>query len=821
MKSRQSDPMDDDYSNDNFSTDDEMSLSSKAEEQGRMSTTGSNTSSNKEDHVLESTNLLRKDTRIRVLRAAALLILIFAAIVVSFVVYSSLRASEQREFETRFWDEAAQVGNALENEMQSKLRAIDSLSVTTTSYANSRGRTWPNITIPEFSYRAASVLTIAGGISMALQPVVTSDLLEGWEQYSEKEQKWITSDLDFQEMYPSALESQQGDGGVGRRRKTQEEGTKPPRIRNQYNISEFVFHVENGIPKRSEANITLPFWQHSPVLDGLPWINYDIFEKEGNKGPILEVLTNQQAAFGMIYELSDSIRGYDFDPINHALTQEEWKDIWGVSSDNLFQHDEIQSIPEGEIQSTEEAIDGFGSSGPAEATVYATLGGPAVNIWYPVFSDLVGTRDVVAILSMTTKWESFLLPNLPPDANGLVVVIWNECDQVITFDITGTDVTYLGPGDLHEDKFNEFKETYTLNTDISTFSEIQLSTGFCPYFATVYPSSQMREAFDSTSPVAYTVGVATIFAFAIAVFVLYDLLVERRQKFLAETAHKSNVIASGLFPRTVRDRLYQEKQGISPKGSPFLLHSDHSLNNSKPLTTPPIADIYTSTTVMFGDIAGFTKWSSTRQPTEVFVLLETLYGSFDKIAKKMNVFKVETIGDCYMAVTGLPHPQERHHIIMVKFARQLLYKTNLLTKELEATLGPDTGTLCFRIGLHSGPVTAGVLRGEKSRFQLFGDTVNTASRMESTGMPNRIHVSQATADLIAASGKPHWLKKRDELVEAKGKGKVQTYWVAAKKASNSVSSGADNTSRSDDPSSSRFSESQWSTSPVEVPLFDL
>ncbi|CAJ1946022.1 unnamed protein product [Cylindrotheca closterium] len=811
-----------DYSNDNFSTDDEMSLSSKGEKWVKLGAMGSNTSSNKED-VLESTNLLRKDTRIRVLRAAALLILLIAAIVVSFVVYSTLRASEQRAFETRFWDEAAQVGNALEKELQSKLRAVDSLSVTSTSYANSRGKIWPNITIPEFSYRAASVLTIAGGISMALQPVVTSDLLEGWASYSVEEQKWITFDLDFQELHPSAIESQQDDGDIGTRRKTREKGnTKTPRIRNQYNISEAVFHVENGVPKISEANITLPFWQHSPVLDGLPWINYDIFEKEGNKGPILEVLNNQQAAFGMIYELSDSVVGYDFDPINHALTQEEWKDIWGVSSDNLFQHGE-KTVFEEEVEQDEETIDGSGSSGPAEATVYATLGGPAVNIWYPVFSDLVGTRDVVAILSMTTKWESFLLPNLPPDANGLVVVIWNECDQVITFDITGTDVTYLGPGDLHEDKFNEFKETYTLNTDISTFSEIQLSTGFCPYFATVYPSSQMREAFDSTSPVAYTVGVATIFAFAIAVFVLYDLLVERRQKFLAETAHKSNVIASGLFPRTVRDRLYQEKQGISPKGSPFLLHSDHSLNNSKPLTTPPIADIYTSTTVMFGDIAGFTKWSSTRQPTEVFVLLETLYGSFDKIAKKMNVFKVETIGDCYMAVTGLPHPQERHHIIMVKFARQLLYKTNLLTKELEATLGPDTGTLCFRIGLHSGPVTAGVLRGEKSRFQLFGDTVNTASRMESTGMPNRIHVSQATADLIAASGKVRWLKKRDELVEAKGKGKVQTYWVESKTLPNSVLSTEDNTSRTDDPSSSsfQFSESQRSTSSVEEPLFDL
>ena len=72
--------------------------------------------------------------------------------------------------------------------------------------------------------------------------------------------------------------------------------------------------------------------------------------------------------------------------------------------------------------------------------------------------------------------------------------------------------------------------------------------------------------------------------------------------------------------------------------------------------------------------------------------------------------------------------------------------------------------------LQSGPVTAGVLRGEKARFQLFGDTVNTAARMESNGQRGRIHVSQATADLLKTGGKEHWLRKRDDLVEAKGKG---------------------------------------------------
>ena len=133
--------------------------------------------------------------------------------------------------------------------------------------------------------------------------------------------------------------------------------------------------------------------------------------------------------------------------------------------------------------------------------------------------------------------------------------------------------------------------------------------------------------------------------------------------------------------------------------------------------------------------------------------------------------------DCYVAVTGLPTPEVRHAVIMVKFAMDCRYKMGEITRQLEATLGPDTGSLALRVGLHSGPTTAGVLRGAKSRFQLFGDTVNTAARMESNGLPQKIHVSQVTADLLVAAGKRCWLVKRDELIEAKGKGKMQTWWV--------------------------------------------
>ena len=135
------------------------------------------------------------------------------------------------------------------------------------------------------------------------------------------------------------------------------------------------------------------------------------------------------------------------------------------------------------------------------------------------------------------------------------------------------------------------------------------------------------------------------------------------------------------------------------------------------------------------------------------------------------------MGDCYVAVAGLPTPRRDHYIAMTRFAGDCLSKMSVLTRQLEVELGPDTADLGIRIGVHSGPVTAGVLRGERARFQLFGDTVNTTSRLESTSEVNRIQISKETADLLEAAGKGHWCKPREDMVVAKGKGELQTYWL--------------------------------------------
>lgn len=151
----------------------------------------------------------------------------------------------------------------------------------------------------------------------------------------------------------------------------------------------------------------------------------------------------------------------------------------------------------------------------------------------------------------------------------------------------------------------------------------------------------------------------------------------------------------------------------------------------------------------------------------VFELLETLYRRFDRIAKKKGVFKVETIGDCYVAATGLPNVMNDHAIVMASFARRCLEKMLETVAELGESLGPGTDDLGMRIGIHSGSCIGGVLRGGKSRYQLFGDTMNTASRIESTSQKNKIHLSEQTAELIMEAGKKTWVEPRKEIIFAK------------------------------------------------------
>uniref|UniRef100_A0A6Q2Y9T8 Guanylate cyclase n=1 Tax=Esox lucius TaxID=8010 RepID=A0A6Q2Y9T8_ESOLU len=184
---------------------------------------------------------------------------------------------------------------------------------------------------------------------------------------------------------------------------------------------------------------------------------------------------------------------------------------------------------------------------------------------------------------------------------------------------------------------------------------------------------------------------------------------------------------------------------------------------------------FENVTLYFSDIVGFTTISANSEPIEVVDLLNDLYTIFDAIIGNHDVYKVETIGDAYMVASGLPVPNgNRHAAEISNMALDILSAVGTFKMRHM----PDV-PVRIRIGLHSGPCVAGVVGLTMPRYCLFGDTVNTASRMESTGMPYRIHLSHSTAKILVDLREGYKVELRGK-TESKGKGMEETYWLVGR-----------------------------------------
>jgi class 3 adenylate cyclase len=181
-------------------------------------------------------------------------------------------------------------------------------------------------------------------------------------------------------------------------------------------------------------------------------------------------------------------------------------------------------------------------------------------------------------------------------------------------------------------------------------------------------------------------------------------------------------------------------------------------------TRGTIADGFSEVTVLFADIVGFTTLSAQRAPHRIVELLNELFCHFDDLADRLGLEKIKTIGDCYMVAAGLPEPRDDHAEAIAHMALEMLR----VVHEMAAKHGE---ALDVRVGIHTGPVVAGVIGKRKFVYDLWGDTVNTASRMESHGVPGAIQVSDDCRRLLDGKFK---LSRRGE-IDVKGKGKMETW----------------------------------------------
>ncbi len=236
--------------------------------------------------------------------------------------------------------------------------------------------------------------------------------------------------------------------------------------------------------------------------------------------------------------------------------------------------------------------------------------------------------------------------------------------------------------------------------------------------------------------------IANIAAVSTIAFVLLHYFVGQEQQFL-------------WLLRAEQEKSERLLENVLPKEIATALKDRHGT----------IADSFDSVSILFADIVGFTALSDELSPTQMVELLNEVFSHFDRLVEKYDLEKIRTIGDNYMVVSGAPHPRPDHAPTLARLALEM--------RAYVEQYAYDSKRLNFRIGIGSGPVVAGVIGRQKFHYDVWGDAVNMASRMESLGLPGKIQITRETYELI----KDEFVCEPRGKVAVKGKGERETWFL--------------------------------------------
>ncbi|MEG3987403.1 adenylate/guanylate cyclase domain-containing protein [Microcoleus sp. S28C3] len=252
-----------------------------------------------------------------------------------------------------------------------------------------------------------------------------------------------------------------------------------------------------------------------------------------------------------------------------------------------------------------------------------------------------------------------------------------------------------------------------------------------------------------------------------------QLTIQSQQQLLQEQTKQLEEVVKRL------QNEIKERQGVEVALRLSQKKSDHLLLNILPAAIVEnlkkgqgaAADRFDSATVLFADIVGFTSLAARISPLELVNLLNKIFSKFDQLTEKHDLEKIKTSGDAYMVAGGVPVPKADHAEAIADMALDM--------QEAIADFQTDTGEpFQIRIGINTGPVVAGVIGTKKFIYDLWGDTVNVASRMESQGLPGYIQVTAAIYELL----KDRYLFEERGAIPVKGKGDMIAYWLKGKKS---------------------------------------
>jgi class 3 adenylate cyclase len=238
-------------------------------------------------------------------------------------------------------------------------------------------------------------------------------------------------------------------------------------------------------------------------------------------------------------------------------------------------------------------------------------------------------------------------------------------------------------------------------------------------------------------------------------FIISSMIIAMFAGYLLESYSRSNFIKTLLIDRERKDN-EQLLLNILPQ------QVAEELKKNPKNTACGCHEV----TILFADLVDFTAFSTTISPDKIVEILNLIFSLFDHLIDQNGLEKIKTIGDSYMAAGGLPMPRPDHAEAVADMALNILKVIEMFNKQYNYEFN-------LRIGIHSGPVVAGVIGKKKFIYDVWGDTVNTASRMESYSLPGHIQVSADTYQLL----KNKFSFQRRGLIDIKGKGKMETYFL--------------------------------------------
>jgi adenylate cyclase len=232
-----------------------------------------------------------------------------------------------------------------------------------------------------------------------------------------------------------------------------------------------------------------------------------------------------------------------------------------------------------------------------------------------------------------------------------------------------------------------------------------------------------------------------------------------------------NVVVGGTVVFTLLAVFAQQRHDAQDRAENLLLNIlPRSIAEKLKANPQTISDSFSAASILFADVADFTPLAERVAPADLVRILDRLFGHFDALAERYNLEKIKTIGDCYMAAAGIPVPRPDHAQALALMALEMLDAV-----ESHGAVG-DLG-FELRIGINSGPVVAGVIGRKRFLYDLWGDAVNTASRMQSEGTPGCIQITRATYELL----KDEFVCEPRGAVAVKGKGEMETWYLVRRR----------------------------------------